>query len=100
MSVAAEDVLLANFQEMLGVEEAKELEARRYEARPTCLMAGTQASAVVAMKVLVEEQVVALMGVGLERLGPPIDGSAAAFIAEKDACEPLCDLPGHFKEGQ
>src|SRR5499433_3296829 len=97
---AAEDGLLANLQEMLGVDEAEELDARGHESRPACLVAGTQSGAVVTMKVLVEEEVVAPMGVGLELLGPPVDGPATAFIAQKDAREPLCDLTGHLEEGQ
>src|SRR5215831_20285183 len=59
---AAEDGLLANLPEMLGVDEAKELDARGYESRPACLMAGTHSGTAVTMKVLVEEEVVAPMG--------------------------------------
>src|SRR5215510_9021295 len=97
---ATKDGLSANLQEMLGVEEAEEFDAYGHESRPACLVAGPQSGAVVTMKVLVEEEVVAPMGVRLERLGPPVDGPATAFIAQKDAREPRCDLPGHLKEGQ
>src|SRR5262252_3018023 len=97
---AAKDGLLANLQEMLGVEEAEELDAHGHESRPAGLVAGPQAGAVVTMKVLVEEKVVAPMGVGLERLGPSVDGPATAFIAQKDAREARCDLPGYLEEGQ
>src|SRR5262249_41044337 len=96
---AAKDGLLANLQEMLGVEEAEDLDAYGHESRPACLVAGPQSSTVVTMKVLIEEKVVAPMGVGLECLGPSIDGPATAFIAQKEACEPRCDLTGHLEEG-
>src|SRR5262245_4608440 len=96
----AEEGLLADLQGMLGVEEAEELDGRGYESRPTCLMAGTHSGAVVTMKVLVEEEVVAPMGVGLELVGPPIDGPAAALIAEKDARESLGELTAHLEESQ
>src|SRR5262249_25186762 len=56
---AAEDGLLANRQEMLGIEETEELDTRSYESCPTCLMASTHSGAVVTIKVLVEEEIVA-----------------------------------------
>src|SRR5215831_6476226 len=96
---AAKDGLLANLQEMLGVEEAKDLDACGHEPRPAGLVAGPQSGAVIAMKVLIEEEVVAPMGVGLERLGPPVDGPATTFIAQKDAREPRCNLTGYLEEG-
>ena len=46
-------------------------------------MAGSQSGAVVAMKILVEEQVVAPMRIGLEFLSSLAQGPAAACIAEK-----------------
>src|SRR5215475_524479 len=97
---AAEDGLPTNLQEMLGVEEAEEFDAYGHESRPACLVAGPQSGTVVTMKVLVEEEVVAPMGVRLELLGSPVDGPATAFITQKDAREPLCDLTGYLEEGQ
>src|SRR5215510_893972 len=97
---AAKDGLSANLQEMLGVEEAEELDAHGHESRPAGLVAGPQSGAVVTMKVLVEEEVVVPMGVGLELPGPPVDGPATAFITQKDTREPRCDLPGYLEEGQ
>src|SRR5262245_29271388 len=97
---AAKDGLLATLQEMLGVEEAEELDAHGHESRPAGLMAGPRSGAVITMKVLIEEEVVAPMGVGLKLLGPPVDGPATAFITQKDAREPRCDLTGYLEEGQ
>jgi hypothetical protein len=51
---------------MLGVEEAKDLDACGHESRPACLVAGPQSGAVITMKVLIEEEVVAPLGVGLD----------------------------------
>ena len=56
-------------------------------------MARAQAGPVVAVKVLVEEEMVAPMGVGLERLGPPVDRPAPAFIAEDFECIEPPGLP-------
>src|SRR3954451_15201280 len=80
------------FQEALWVHEAVVLHQRGDEAGPAGLVAGTQARAVVAVEVLVEEQVVAPVRVGFDLLGPAIDRPLAVLVPQEDPTEPVGDL--------
>ena len=61
-------------------------------------MTGAQARAVVPVEVLVEENVVAPVRVGLECLRAPVDRTLAAGITQEDAGQALRDLPGDLEE--
>ena len=53
------------------------------DAGPAGLMAGAEAGAVVAMKIFVEEKVIAPVGIVLKRLSPAKDGTVALLHCEK-----------------
>jgi hypothetical protein len=76
--------LLAHLQGPFGVQEAVELNGLGHEPGPAGLVAGAEPGAIVAVEVLVKEDVIAPVGVGLELLRAAVDGSPAAFTAEKD----------------
>src|ERR1043166_5035994 len=70
------------------------LQQLRDEPRPAGLVAGSDARAVVAVEVLVEEDQVAPVWVTLKLLGPAVDGTAPGVVAEEDAREAPRDLAG------
>ena len=61
-------------------------------------MAGAQPGTVVAVEVLVKEDVILPMGIGLELLGTTVDGSPAMLVVQEDPCEPVRDLLTHLEE--
>src|SRR5262245_12282600 len=67
---------------------------------PSSLVARADASSVVAVAVLVEENQVAPVGIALEFLGAAVHGSAPTLIAEEDRREALRQLPGDLPERQ
>src|SRR5207302_2131336 len=73
------------------------LQQLRHERRPPGLVARPEPRARVAVKVLVEEQAVAPVGIGLKDVVRPEDRPAPARAAQEDAREPagqlLADLP-------
>src|SRR3954451_4390245 len=73
-----------HFQEALGVQEAVELDGHGDEAGPAGLVARAQPGAVVAVEVLVEEQVLAPLRVGLEPLRPAEDRPPALVVSQED----------------
>src|SRR5947207_1433651 len=58
------------------------------ERRPARLMDGAESLAVVSVEVLVKEQVVAKVGIGLKLLLPTVAGAAAVFVEQKQPREP------------
>src|SRR5215831_982565 len=82
-----------------GVEEAEELDQRGDETRPARLMAGAQAGAVVAEEVLVEQDQVAPVGIGLELSGASVHGPSALLVTQEQTREPLGDLSRHLEQG-
>src|SRR5258705_3950066 len=85
-------------EQLACADGPEELDQRGDESRPPGLMAGTEPRAVVAVEVLVEEQMVAPVRVGLELLGTAEHRTAAPFVPEKDARQPCGNLPGDFEE--
>ncbi len=63
-------------------------------------MAGSDASAGVAVEVLVEQQVVVPMGVGLEAFVRAEDGAASVLVAQEDVGEPTREVFRDLPEGQ
>ncbi len=61
-------------------------------------MARSKPRAIIAVEVFVEEEMVAPMGIVLERLRSPVDGSPALVVADVDPGEAVGDLLTHFKE--
>src|SRR5215470_18964951 len=70
------------------------------EARPAGLVAGADARAVVAVKVLVEEHEVTPVWVALEFLGAAVDGPASVGASQEDARQPPRQLRGDLPEVQ
>ena len=96
---ANEGRTLADLKHLLGIEKSKELDHLRHQPGPSRLVACTESCAVVGVEVLVEEDVVAPVGVGLELLRAPVDGPPAMFIAQEDAGKPVRDLLGSPRRG-
>jgi hypothetical protein len=51
------------FEKCLDVEVSENLDQRRYHPGPTGLMTGADTGAVVAVKILVEQQIIPPMGI-------------------------------------
>src|SRR5262249_38309595 len=84
---------------MRGIEEAEEMDQPGDETSPARLMAGAQAGAVVAVEVLVEQDQVAPMRIGLEFSGASVDGASALLVAKEQTREPLGDLSRDLEQG-
>ena len=90
--------LLARLQDTLGIQQAEELDELGHDPGPAGLVAGAQPGAVVAVEVLVEQDVVAPVGIGLELLRAAVDGSPAVLVTQEDPGEPVGDLLAHLEE--
>src|SRR5215831_5905914 len=90
--------LSAGFEETLRVELAKDLDEGSDEAGPAGLVAGAEAGAVVAVEVLVEEQVVPPVGIVLEFGDAAVDRTPAGGIADEDAGETPADFTRDFEQ--
>ena len=75
----------AEFEHLLGAGGRKHMHAPGDDAGPAGLMAGAEAGAVVAVKVLVEREVIAPVRVLLKRAGAPVDRPPALVVPQKDA---------------
>src|SRR4051812_43583357 len=64
------------------------------DASPTGLMAGAEAGTIVAVKVLIEREVIAPVRVFLKLAGAPVDRPPARVVPQKDASQPALDLLG------
>ena len=78
---------------MIGLDGASD------EAGPAGLMRGAETSAVVAMEIFVEEEIVAEVGIGLEFFAAAEDGAAAGRVAKENVGEAAFDFAGDFEEG-
>src|SRR5215216_5613092 len=66
---------------------------------PTGLMACPYPGAVVAVEVLVEQQIVSPQRIGLELLGFPEHGAPTVGPESEDTLEPARDLAGDLEQG-
>src|ERR1700739_52727 len=64
------------------------------DASPAGLMAGAEARPVVAVKVLVEREVITPVRVLLKLASAPVDRPPAMVVPQKDAGQPTLDLLG------
>src|SRR5262245_30955333 len=69
------------------------------EAGPARLMAGAQAGAVVAVEVLVEQDQVAPVRIGLEFSSAAVYGASALLVAQERTREPLGDFSRDLEQG-
>ena len=74
------------------------LDQFRDQGGPARLMAGTDAGAVVAVKIFVERDEIAPMIIALELFRPAEDRPAAGVVTQKDSRQPLRNLAGHIPE--
>src|SRR5262249_15917422 len=88
----------AALQETLGSHAAEQLRKGSDDSRPPSLMAGADAGAVITVKVFVKGNEVAPMGVILELLGSPIDGTMSIRAAQKDSLQAVHELLAHLIE--
>ena len=79
-------------QKGFRIELAKDLDKQGDNTRPTRLVAGPDACAVVAMKIFVEQQIVAPKRIALEFLGAPKDRPSAGLVAQEDPDQATGDL--------
>ena len=62
------------------------------------LVARAQPGPVVAVEVLVEEQMVPPVSIGLELLRTSIHGTPTPIVSQEDPGQPLDDLAGHLEQ--
>ena len=86
----------SGFKHLLWIEVAVKLDELPDRPRPTRLMAGPQARPVVSVEVLVEQQVIPPVGIGLELLRTPVHRAPTALVTEEDALQAGRDLPGRL----
>src|SRR5262245_15954386 len=82
----------------LRIEPAEPLDQIGDETGPSGLVARADTGAGVAVEVLVEEDQIAPVRVGLERGGFAVHRPGALLVAEEDANEAPRDLLGHLEE--
>ena len=73
----SEGPALSSLKQLFRIEESEELDQFGDHSCPSRLVACAESGAVVPMEVLVEENVIPPMGVGLELLRAAIDGPPA-----------------------
>ena len=71
-------------QQGLRIELTDDLDHQSDNPRPTRLVAGADAGAVVAVEIFVEQQTVAPVGIFLEFLGAAEHRPPAGFVAQED----------------
>src|SRR5262245_11454270 len=90
--------LLAFLERLLGINRSEQLDERGGHPSPSGLMTRTEPSAVVSMEILVEQDVVTPVRIGLKESGPAVHRTPALCVTEEDSRQPICDLPGHFEQ--
>src|SRR5580704_1634240 len=78
------------------VHSAEDLDHLRHQPGPAGLVTGAKTCSIVAVKILVEQNVIVPLRVGLELLDPSIDGTATR-IPQKDPSQPIGNLLGYFE---
>src|SRR4029079_6443222 len=84
-------------QQGLGVDTPKQVQQRCDQTRPSCLVAGAEAPAVVTVEVLVRQDQVAPMRVILELGRPAVHRPSPLGIAQERARQPADNLLGHLE---
>src|SRR5512136_731754 len=89
---------LASVKQLFRIEKSEELDQLGDHSCPSRLVACAQARAVVPMEVLVEEDVISPVGIGLEFLRSTIDGTLTLFITQEDTGQTIRDLFAYIEE--
>src|SRR6266481_6101227 len=82
----------------LGIEHVQVLDQFCHESGPTRLVAGTETRTIVAMEILLEEEVVAPVRIALECVGATVDRPPALVVPQIDSGEAPGNLHGHLKK--
>src|SRR6516165_964611 len=82
----------------LGVDMSEVFDQTGNDTRPPGLVTGADAGPVVAMEVLVEQQVVAPIGIALKFFGAAKDRAPAGFVTQKDPRQATGDLLRHLEQ--
>src|SRR5262245_60187342 len=90
---------LLAFKGTSAVEASEELHERRDEPGPSGLMPGPETGAVVAMKVLMEEDVIPPVRIVLELRRAAEHRAVPSLIPQKDPGQTRRELPRDFEEG-
>src|SRR6266699_7143693 len=69
-----------------------------YQARPSCLVAGADSRAGIAMKIFVKRNVVAPVWIGLECVGLSEDRAPAFLVTQKDLRQAARNVDGNVPE--
>ena len=82
----------------LGIKPAKVFDQTADNPGPSGLMAGPDAGAVVAMEVLVKQQVVVPIRITLKFFGTTVHRPTAAFVAQKNPNQAIGDLMRNLEQ--
>src|SRR5215204_5765113 len=85
-------------QKVPCIDRAEVLDQRSDQSGPAGLVDGSESRAVVAVEVLVKQQIVAPVGIGLKRFLTAVDGPAPVRAALPDRREPPCNFARDFVE--
>src|SRR6516164_3867882 len=83
---------LSGLQKLACVDAAEQFDQLGDQARPSGLVTGAQSCAVVSMEILIEENVVLPIRIGLELLRPTIDRPSAGLILKKNPRQTVSDF--------
>src|ERR1700747_1364826 len=90
---------LGDVQRFMGAHAGKQIETAGDHPRPSGLMAGAEARAIVAVEVFVEQDVVIPVRVFLKRLRSAVNRAQSAGITEENARKPASNFLCDFEQG-
>src|SRR5271157_3948818 len=77
-----------DLQILIGIEVAEQFYHLRHQAGPAGLMACSQTSAIISVEILVEQDVILPVRIGLKFLRSPVNRSTASLVAEEYSGQP------------
>src|SRR5579864_3004230 len=83
---------------MLSIKTAKKLDQLCHNACPSGLVTRPESSPIVAVEILIEEDVVLPLRIGLEFIGGAVDRSSSGLVAEEDFGQPVSNLSRNLKQ--
>src|SRR3974390_2085211 len=87
---------LAELERLLGCHGREHVHDARDDSGPAGLMARAEAGAIVAVEILIEEEVVAPVRILLELPGSAVNGAPSIVVLEEDASQPARNFLGHL----
>src|SRR5215831_14538627 len=94
------EFVLGDLQCILRVQACEQIEPTGDEPRPSGLVAGAEARAIVAVEILVKEDVVLPVRILLELLTPSVKRAAPILVPQENARKPPANLLGDFEQSQ